>query len=308
MTETGPILVTGATGAQGGAVVDTLLEQGVSVRALVRDPQSVKSKALAGRGVDLVKGDFYDEGSLAVAATGVTGVFSVQTPPAPDDLEREIRAGRKLIEAAKAAGVNVFVHTSVARAGEQETFVGWEEGRWWPDYWNSKAAVNDAIKEAGFAHWVILKPAYMMDNFIPPKAVWMYPSLATKGAIETSLNADTRLDMIAAADVGRFAAAAFANPESFDGQEIDLAAECLTMDDVANILSNVSGATVLARSFSPKEARAAGIHAGLVQNQQWVNVEGYKVDLGRARSFGIPLSTFSEWAEKHSADFAIGHA
>lgn len=300
-----PILVAGATGTQGGAVVDALIEAGMKVRSLVRDPHSAAARALTDRGVDLVRGDFDDAGSLAEAMRDVTGVFSVQVPPIPGDLDSELRTGHLLIEAARNAAVETFVHTSVARAGDQTRFVDWDNNRWWPDYWNSKSGVNDAVKAAGFPRWVILKPAFMMDNFIPPKVGWMFPSLA-RGAIDTALKADTRLDLIAAADVGRFAAAGFADPARFDRQEIDLAAESLTMTEVAETIASVTGRPIVAKSMSGAEARAAGNHAGLVENQQWASVEGYKVDLHRAWSHGIALERFRDWAERHRSAFQVG--
>ncbi|WP_294358399.1 NmrA/HSCARG family protein [uncultured Sphingomonas sp.] len=301
------ILVTGATGAQGGATVDALLDTGFRVRALVRDPSAPGPSALAARGVELCKGNFDDPESLAAAADGAWGVFSVQLPPTPGDLESEVRTGRHLIEAARQAGVEMFVHTSVARAGDQTQFVDWDAGRWWPDYWNGKSGVNDLVRQAGFPHWVILKPAFMMDNFIPPKVAYMFPGFA-RGAIETAMKPDTRLDLIAAADIGRFAAAALADPARFDGREIDLAAESLTMTQVAEVLSAVSGKPVVARSMKGADARAAGVMPGLVESQQWANVEGYKVDLDRANGHGITLERFADWAARRRDRIEIGVA
>ncbi len=299
------ILVTGATGAQGGATVDALLGTGFRVRALVRDRLAPSPRALAERGVELCEGDFDDRASVITAANGTWGVFSVQLPPTPSDPDCEIRAACHLIEAAREAGVEVFVHTSVARAGDQTRFVDWESGRWWPDYWNAKSGVNDAVRQAGFPRRVILKPAFMMDNFMPPKAAYLFPGLA-RGAIETAMKPDTRLDLIAAADIGRFAAAAFADPARFDRQEIDLAAESLTMAQVAEILSEVSGTPVVARSMRGADARAAGVMPGLVESQQWANVEGYKVDIDRAHGHGIALERFGDWAARHRDRLRIG--
>ncbi|MGV0044963.1 NmrA/HSCARG family protein [Mycobacterium colombiense] len=305
MSINGPIVVTGATGAQGGAVVDALLAEGAEVRALVRDPSSLSAAALAERGVALVEGDFDDEASLAEATSGAFGVFSVQVPPDPGDLERELRTGKLLVAVARAAGVDTFVHTSVARAGDEENFIGWAEKRWWPTYWMSKSGVNEAVKAAEFAHWVILKPAFMMDNFIPPKAAGMFPSMA-RGAIDTAMTAETQLDLVAAADVGRFAAAAFADPQRWDRQEIDLAADSLTMGEVAALISEATGRTVVTRSLSPEDAIAAGNHPGVTESQQWANVEGYRVDLDRAKSHGIALESFADWARRHRLDFELG--
>ena len=298
------VLVTGATGAQGGAVIDALQGSSFTVRALVRDPSSSAALALAARGVDLVQGDFDDAESLSSATRGAYGVFSVQTPPAEKD--SELRTGRKLIEAAVSNKVEVFVHTSVARAGDQESFIGWDDGRWWKDYWTNKDGVNKLVRSAGFPHWVILKPAYMMDNFLPPKCQWMYPGLERRGAIEHQMAVDTHLDLIAAADVGRFAAAAFNDPLRFDRMEIDLASESLTMDEAAAVISAVTGKTVAARSVSAKESQELGNMPGLSESQVWASIEGYKVDLAASNGRGIKLENFADWARRHAERFVIG--
>ncbi|WP_163956726.1 NmrA family NAD(P)-binding protein [Sphingomonas insulae] len=76
----GPVLVTGASGNQGGAVVRALLQTGRPVRALVRNPDAASAQALAAQGVEVVKGDFDDAASLDAALVGVAGVFSMQMP------------------------------------------------------------------------------------------------------------------------------------------------------------------------------------------------------------------------------------
>ncbi len=299
MRQSRKILVTGATGAQGGAAVDALLESGFLVRALVRDPQSRSAQALADRGVELAEGDFDAPVSLAGAVTGVQSVFSVQLPPPAHDPDLEVRTGRYLVEAASAAGVETFVHTSVARADDQETFSGWDAGLWSKTYWDSKSAVNELVRNAGFRHWTILKPAFMMDNFIMPKAQWMFPSLA-QGEIHTAMDEQTRLDLIAAQDVGRFAAAAFADPARFHQQEIALAAESLTMAEVAQVVARISGKRVSAHFLSEPEMLATGANPGLVSSQRWANVEGYAVDIPAAASWGLRLTTLEDWLKAHA--------
>jgi len=74
------VLVTGATGKQGGHLVRELLARGHSVRAMTRKPQSPAAAELAGRGVAIVTGDFDDQGSLERAARGVDTVFAMSTP------------------------------------------------------------------------------------------------------------------------------------------------------------------------------------------------------------------------------------
>jgi uncharacterized protein YbjT (DUF2867 family) len=306
MSSSRPILVAGATGKQGGAVVRALLQAGRPVRALTRDPASAAARALAAQGVDVVKGDFTESASLDAAMAGVAGVFSVQMGSQPSDPDTEIVTGRALIEAAGRAGVQTVVHTSVARAGDQENFVGWDEGRWEPLYWNNKAAVNDMVKTQGFRHWVILKPALIMEDIVPPMVDFMFGSLRERGRFETAIEADTGLDWIAAQDIGAFAAAAFGDPERFHGHEIDLSAECSTLPEVAAKIAGVTGKPVSAVTFSEEEMLAQGYHPLHVRGQVWDNVEGYKVDLDAVRSWGVPLTSLDEFIEQHRDRFVIG--
>ncbi len=301
----GSVLVTGATGAQGGAVVDALLAAGRPVRALVRNPGSAAARRLAERGVQLRQGSFEDSEAVAAAVRGADGVFSMQPPPRPDAPDSEQRAAQILVDSAVAAGVRAFVHTSVARADEHEQFIGWREGRWWPLYWTSKAAANEAVRSSALTSWTILKPAFMMDNFVAPKANSMFPRLAF-GEITTAMRPDTRLDLIAAADIGRVAAAALCDPEQFDHQEIDLAAESSTMSEVAAVIADVTNSPVSARHLDPDQAVAAGAHRGVVENQVWASVEGYKVDLDRAARRGFDLRSFADWAAEHESRFVVG--
>ncbi len=303
---TGPILVTGATGKQGGAVVRALLQSRYPVRAMTRDPQSAAAQALEAQGVEVVKGDFNDDASLDAALAGADGVFSMQMGSHPGDPETEIVTGRALLKAASRAGVRVVVHTSVARAGDQENFVGWNEGRWEPLYWNNKAAVIDMVKEGGFPYWVTLKPALIMENLIPPMVTNMYPSLAERGQFDTAIAPDTRLDWVAAQDIGAFAAAAFAAPERFHGHEIDLAGDTITLPDLATKLTEATGKPVSSVSCSEEEKIAKGAHPLMVTSEAWNNIEGYKVDIAATRSWGVPLTTLDQFIEQNREKFVIG--
>ncbi|MDP9798670.1 uncharacterized protein YbjT (DUF2867 family) [Catenuloplanes nepalensis] len=74
------VLITGATGMQGGAAVQALLRAGHPVTAFVRDPSSAAAQALAGHGVALAAGDLDDAASLEAASAGHDAVFSMQMP------------------------------------------------------------------------------------------------------------------------------------------------------------------------------------------------------------------------------------
>ncbi len=113
------LLITGATGNQGGAVIQALLDDGPEdweIRALVRDPSSDRAKALQAEGVHLVRGDLDDDRSVAEAVQGAYGVFSVQGFR-PQGVAAEEEQGKRLATAAARAGVGHFVYASAGGAG-----------------------------------------------------------------------------------------------------------------------------------------------------------------------------------------------
>ncbi|MGW3867694.1 NmrA family NAD(P)-binding protein, partial [Streptomyces sp. NPDC005047] len=192
-TDPTPVLVTGATGRQGGATARALLKSGVPVRALVRDPSTDRAAAVAALGAELVAGDLDDLGSLTRAAEGARAVFSVQMP----DLEGAAFAGEvaqaaRLIEGARAAGVPQFIHTSVSGAGQHTS---WVRGKWaaMEPYYTAKAGIQDRVREAGFAHWTLLKPSFFMENFLPAEAI-VFPR-GLEGGLVSLLKPATRLSL-----------------------------------------------------------------------------------------------------------------
>ena len=304
LRENGPVLVTGATGAQGGAVARSLLASGTLVRVLTRNTSSPAALELAKLGAQLAQGDWDDPASLEAAAQGAYGVFSVQRPDA-DNSDSERRHGRNLIEAARSAGVRHFVHTSVCEAGRHTAFPRWESGYWYQKYWTDKWDIEEYVRAAGFEYWTILKPAFLMDNFAEPKAARMFPHLRS-GAILTALAPDCRLQMIAAEDVGAFACAALMDPARFGGHDIDLAAEAWTMAEAAGFISDTVHKAVVAQHVTPKEARTAGLFPGWVRTQEWINEVGYRADIAALRAYGIQLTSFPNWLNRHSSAIVVG--
>jgi uncharacterized protein YbjT (DUF2867 family) len=297
-------LVTGATGTQGGATARALLAAGHRVRILTRNPDAPAAKALAGLGAEVARGDMAEPAGLAAAMQGVYGVFSVQRPDA-DGSDSERRHGLALIEAAKTAGVRHFVHTSVCQAGTHESFPRWDEGYWAKKYWTDKWDVEQAVRSAGFEHWTILRPSFIMENFKHAKAQFLFPQLQT-GEIVTPVRPDSRLQLIAGEDIGAFARAAFENPDRFGGKAIELAADDLTYPDMAKILADTQGKPVAAKTLSPEAATAAGIFPTWVRSQEWINDVRYQVDMSDAASYGVPMTDFATWAKRHAGEIVVG--
>ncbi len=170
MSNHDPVLVTAATGRQGGATARALLAEGkTSVRVMVRDPDAPNAKALAAAGAEVVVGDLDDPASLRAACAGARAVFSMQSPIVTAtgiDFSKERAQGKNLVEAALAAGVGTIVHTATSGVGDHRNVEGWAEGRWksHEDYWENKLATCELVRSAGFARWTILLPATFMDH------------------------------------------------------------------------------------------------------------------------------------------------
>ncbi|GGO43630.1 hypothetical protein GCM10012287_07250 [Streptomyces daqingensis] len=299
--DSAPVLVTGATGNQGGATARALLAAGVPVRALVRDPDSARARAVEAFGARLVAGDLNDRSSVARAAEGTRAVFSVQMPAMTADgfdYDGEVAQGANLVEGAKAAGVPQFVHTSVTGAGRHTGAPGWAEGRWasMEPTMGAKSAVQDRVREAGFRHWTLLKPGFFMENFLPSKA-FLFPR-GVEGGLVSVIRPGTRLPLVAVRDIGAAAAAAVAAPERFHGVELELASDLLTMTEIAEVLSRALGRHLPAPDMTEAEALAAGM-PGMGASHEWMNVAEQPARPEYARDRGIPLTGFEAWAREH---------
>ncbi len=297
---TAPVLVTGATGKQGGATARALRAAGVPVRALVRDPGSERARAVEALGAELVTGDLHDRDSVIRAATGARAVFSVQMPgttPEGFDFAGEAAQGLNLIEGALAAGVPQFVHTSVTGAGQHTGIPGWAGGRWAIEpSLTAKTTIQDRLREAGFPRWTLLKPGTFMENFLP-SAAFLFPR-GIQGGLVSVMRPGTRLSLVAVDDIGAAAAAAFAEPERFDRVELELASDYLSMTEIAEILSRVLGVRLSAPDMTAEQALAAGMPAMGVAHE-WLNVAGQPGRPRYARDLGIPLTGFEQWARTH---------
>ncbi|WP_151771863.1 NmrA family NAD(P)-binding protein [Streptomyces abyssomicinicus] len=299
--DSAPVLVTGATGKQGGATARALLAAGVPVRALVRDPATDRAKAVEALGAELVTGDLHDLDSVVRAARGARAVFSVQMPavtPEGFDFDGEVTQGVNLIEGAKAAGVQQFVYTSATGVGRHTGTPGWAEGRWasLEPPLGAKSTIQDRVRTAGFPHWTLLKPGFFMENFLPSMA-FLFPR-GIEGGLVSVLRPETRLSLVAVDDIGGAAAAAIAAPERFDGVELELASDHLSMKEIAEVLSRAVGTRLSAPDMTEEEAFAAGMPA-MGAGHEWLNVAPQPGRPQYARDLGIPLTSFEEWARRH---------
>ena len=195
------ILVTGATGTQGGAVARELLARGYHVRALTRDPGQPAAEALRELGAVPVRGDYDDEASLLAAMEGAYGVFAV-TDFWEHGYDREVAHGEALISAAEEAGIRHFVFTSVASA-DRETGIA---------HFDSKAEIEKSLQFSDL-DYTIVRPVSFMDNWR-----WSREDILAGRYVNPRPPSD-RHQWIDARDIGHFGAEAFDNPEAWFGRK-----------------------------------------------------------------------------------------
>jgi uncharacterized protein YbjT (DUF2867 family) len=135
-----------------------------------------------------------------------------------------------------------------------------------------------------------------MDNFLPSMA-FLFPR-GIEGGLVSVLRPETHLSLVAVNDIGSAAAAALTDPERFDRVELELASDYLTMAEIAAVLSRALGTQLSAPNMTVPEAFAAGM-PGMGASHEWMNVAGQPARPQYARDFGIPLTSFEEWARQN---------
>jgi uncharacterized protein YbjT (DUF2867 family) len=274
------VLVTGATGRQGGAVIRHLQPNGWKLRALTRNTSSVAAQELSRQGVEVVQGDLEDAASLDRAVRGVYGVYSVQdfwTVGA----KREVQQGRNLADAARKAGVDHFVYSSVGGV-ERNSGI---------DHWESKWEVEQHIRKLGLPT-TMLRPAAFMENYY----IDQVELGILKGKLMDPIRADKPYQTIAADDIGGFVALALERPRDFIGQELEIAGSELTNPEAAQVFSRVLGKPVKFQKLPMMMVRLV-LGKEFYQMFRWFNEEGFKADIAelRRRYPEVRLQTLEEW-------------
>jgi len=293
------ILVSGATGKQGSAVISALHEDPppfpYRILALTRSATSAAAKSLASKpNVEMIEGDLNDCPAIFEKAGGqgaIWGVFSVQLPAfgskGPADVEE--KQGFALVDAAVASGVSHFVYTSVDRGGPNS-----DNDPTNVPHFISKYRIEEHLKDkAGSSmSWTILRPVAFMEN--------LTPDIIGRGfAAMWSNMGDVKLQLVSTTDIGRFAALAFSDSEKFNKQAISLAGDELTQ---------LEGNEVFWKVFGRNMPRSYGFMGGLIQYMitelgimfKWFVDVGYKSDLAECRRLNPKMQDYETWLKQES--------
>jgi uncharacterized protein YbjT (DUF2867 family) len=277
--ETGTIAVFGATGQQGGAVVDALLARGARVRALVRTPESDRARALAARGVELSAFRIDDPASL-VAALEAVDAFSFMTPEANslEEIEEEVRVGTALVDAAAAARVPHVVFSSVFGA-ERETGV---------PHHDSKHRIEDYLKLSGLRATMV-RPTAFMENF----ATVMAPSLEDGTIVlRLPLPDDIALKMISIKDIGQVAASILLGTADVPGGAVEVIGDELTGSRIAAAFGAHAG---LPARYEALPLSVLGNDLDKAMFRQFAEAPEHPSDLAAVRAIEPTTWDLAEW-------------
>jgi uncharacterized protein YbjT (DUF2867 family) len=277
MTSERTILISGATGKQGGAVIRALMGKGFRLRAMTRKTDSAAALALATAGVELVRGDLDDATSLKAALAGAWGTLAVQNTWEAG-VEKEEEQGKRFATIAREAGVQHFVYQSVGSA-DRETGI---------PHFDNKSRVEDTVRSLAFPSHVIIRPVFFMENLLSP---WFLNGDTLYAAMKPA----TVLQMIAVSDIGQYGARAFTDAAKLNRREIDIAGDAVTIPRAAAILAEALGRTIEFVQVPIEDVRKNNLDFALMLD--WFDRVGYDADIpALTREFSIPPTTLAAWA------------
>jgi len=293
------VLITGATGKQGGSVIKALLASPeasqFTILALTRNAESTSAKKLVEQGCKIVQGDLHDVPAVFEAAKKATsepiwGVFSVQIPLGKGaTVETEEKQGKDLVDAALANNVQQFVYTSVDRGGDEKSY---ENPTPIPHFISKHNIEHHLVDNAGDKlKWTILRPVAFMDNATPD---FMGKGFATMWSQAVK---EKPLQLIASSDIGHFAAQAFINPSEYANKSISLAGDSLSYAEANKVFKEKLGYDLPTTFAFIGTAIMWGV-ADVGKMFSWFYTDGYGADIKKLKTTHPGLLSFGEWLEK----------
>jgi uncharacterized protein YbjT (DUF2867 family) len=310
MSERKIIAVTGATGAQGGGLVRAILERpeaGFAARALTRDPDSDKARALADRGVQVVRANLDDVASLRGAFADAYGAFCLTNFWEHFSPEKELEQARNMAAAARAAGQQHVIWSTLEDTrdwipADDDSMPTLME-RYRVPHYDAKGEANQAFTDAAVPTTFLLTSFYW-ENLI---GFGMGPKRGPDGTLQFTLpTADKKLPAIAAEDIGRCALGIFSRPGDYIGKTVGIAGEHLTGAEMAKALSQALGEPVRYNAVSPEAYRSFGFPGA----EDLGNMFQFKRDfedyycgarnVEESRALNPSLQNFEQWLEKNA--------
>jgi hypothetical protein len=307
------IAVTGATGAQGGGLVRAILNDphgGFAVRAITRNPDSDKARALAALGAEVVAADIDDLESLKRAFAGAHGVFAVTNFWEHFSVEKELEQAKNLAQAARETKV---AHVIWSTLEDTRKWVPLEDDRMPTLQGKYKVPHFDGKGEAdGF--FADLPTTYLLTSFYWDNLIHfgMGPQPGPDGVLGISLPmGDQELPGIAAEDIGKSAYGIFKAGSEFIGKTVGIAGGQLTGQAMAEGLTKALGTTVRYNAVDPETYRSFGFPGAddlgnMFQVKRDFNAQ-FKAnrDLELTKKLNPEVLTFDAWLDRHGASIPL---
>jgi uncharacterized protein YbjT (DUF2867 family) len=294
MADRKTVLVTGATGAQGGSVARHLLEgNGFTIRCLTRNPNSDKAQALAAIGADVIQGDLDDRSSLDTALAGCEGVFGVTN--FWEHFDREAQHGKHLIDAVADSNVSHLVLSTLPDAYDlsgQKLEV---------PHFDIKARLERYARGkdigATFVH-----VAFYYENFLS----FFPPQKQEDGSYAFGFpQGDTRLAAVAVEDVGGVVTPIFKDPAKFRGRVVGIVGDDRPPAEYAKLMSDALGKQIV-YNYIPRETFATFEFPGAedLANMFEFNrlyIPNRRADLDECRALYPAMQPFDKWVSANWA-------
>jgi uncharacterized protein YbjT (DUF2867 family) len=315
MAEKKVIAVVGATGAQGGGVVRAILadkDSGFTARAITRNVNSDKAKALAASGAEVVAANVDDETSLRRAFEGAYGAFCVTFFWDHLSVEREQAEAAAMARAAKAAGVQ---HVIWSTLDDTRKFIPLDDprmptlhGKYKVPHFDGKGEADQYFRDAGVPTTFLLTVFYW-DNFIYFGAG---PKAGPDGTLALTMPmGDKKLPSMAAEDIGKCAYGVFKRRDLI-GQTVGIAGGHLTGEEMAAGMSKALGVPVSYNDVPPEVYRSFGFPGA----DDMGNMFQFKRDFNDyycksrsiefARSLNPELQSYEQWLAANAKAIPLG--
>ncbi|PCI39642.1 MAG: nucleoside-diphosphate sugar epimerase [Elusimicrobia bacterium] len=309
------IAVIGATGAQGGGLVRAILNDKdgeFSVRAITRDPNSDKAKALAAAGAEVVQGDVDDAASLRKAFEGAYGAFCVTFFWDHFSPEKELAQAKDMAEAAKAAGLNHVIWSSLEDTRKKvplsDDRMPTLQGKYKVPHLDAKGEADEFFLNSGVAA-TVLQTSFYWENFI---YFGMGPQEGPDGKLAISFPmGDEKLPGIAAEDIGLCALGIFKKGAPAGGETVGIAGEHLTGAELAEKLSAALGKSVAYNDVAPETYRSFDFPGSDDLGNMFQYKRDFSADfcgarsLDYSRSINPQLQTFDSWLAANKAQIPL---
>jgi uncharacterized protein YbjT (DUF2867 family) len=309
------IAVVGATGAQGGGLVRAILADKhgeFAVRALTRDVDSDKAKALAAMGAEVVAANVDDEASLKKAFAGAYGAFCVTFYWEHFSPEKEFAEAGAMARAAKVAGLKHVIWSTLE---DTRRWISLYDDRmptlmehYKVPHFDAKGEANHLFTDLGVPT-TMLQTSFYWDNFIH---FGMGPKKGPNGTLLFTLPmGDAKLPGMAAEDIGKCAYGIFKKGEEYIGKTVSVTGEHLTGDQYAAAFAKALGQPVVYNRVTPEQYRGFGFPGADDLGNMFQFKRDFEKDFCGARDPAVSralnpeLQTFATWLARHKAEIPL---